>query len=91
MNELVRKSPFGHVALGAKIRDLPLTFDRKMKIEALYERWVPIPANEADDMQHVHGRFAARLGARLRLCLGFGEPLRHGGVLARQFQEPPPV
>jgi hypothetical protein len=24
-----------------------------MKIEALYERWVPIPANEADDMQHV--------------------------------------
>jgi hypothetical protein len=29
------------------------TFDRKMKIEALYERWVPIPANEADDMQHV--------------------------------------
>jgi hypothetical protein len=29
------------------------TLDRKMKIEALYERWVPIPANEADDMQHV--------------------------------------
>ena len=29
------------------------TFDRKLKIEALYERWVPIPANEADDMQHV--------------------------------------
>jgi hypothetical protein len=29
------------------------TFDRKMKIEALYERWVSIPANEADDMQHV--------------------------------------
>ncbi len=29
------------------------TFDRKMKIEALYERWVPIPANEADDMEHV--------------------------------------
>jgi hypothetical protein len=30
------------------------TFDRKMKIEALYERWVPIPANEAGDLQHVH-------------------------------------
>lgn len=29
------------------------TLDRKMKIEALFERWVPIPANEADDMQHV--------------------------------------
>jgi hypothetical protein len=29
------------------------TFDRKMKIEALYERWVPIPANASDDMQHV--------------------------------------
>jgi len=29
------------------------TFDRKMKIEALYERWVPIPANETNDMQHV--------------------------------------
>jgi hypothetical protein len=29
------------------------TLDRKMKIEALYARWVPIPANEADDMQHV--------------------------------------
>ena len=24
-----------------------------MKIETLYERWVPIPANESDDMQHV--------------------------------------
>jgi hypothetical protein len=29
------------------------TFDRKMKIETLYERWAPIPANESDDMQHV--------------------------------------
>jgi hypothetical protein len=34
-------------------RGIGTTFDRKMKIEALYERWVPVPANEADDMQHV--------------------------------------
>ena len=29
------------------------TFDRKIKIEALYERWIPIPANATEDMQHV--------------------------------------
>ena len=29
------------------------TFDRKIKIEALYERWIPIPANTTEDMQHV--------------------------------------
>lgn len=29
------------------------TFDRRMKIENLYERWVPEPANEGDDMQHI--------------------------------------
>jgi hypothetical protein len=29
------------------------TFDRRLKIESLYERWVPEPANEADDMRHV--------------------------------------
>lgn len=29
------------------------TFDRRLKIESLYERWVPEPANDADDMQHV--------------------------------------
>ncbi len=29
------------------------TFDRKIKIEALYERWVPIPANATEDMRHV--------------------------------------
>lgn len=29
------------------------TFDRRLKIESLYERWVPEPANEADDMQHI--------------------------------------
>jgi hypothetical protein len=29
------------------------TFDRKIKIEALYERWVPIPGDETYDMQHV--------------------------------------
>ena len=30
-----------------------ITFDRKIKIEALYEPWVPIPAEEVDDAQHV--------------------------------------
>jgi hypothetical protein len=30
------------------------TFDRRLKIESLYERWVPEPANEADDMRHIH-------------------------------------
>jgi hypothetical protein len=29
------------------------TFDRRLKIESLYERWVPEPANETDDMQHI--------------------------------------
>ena len=29
------------------------TFDRKMRIEALYERQVPIPGGESDDVQHV--------------------------------------
>jgi hypothetical protein len=29
------------------------TFDRRLKIESLYERWVPEPANESDDMRHV--------------------------------------
>lgn len=29
------------------------TFDRRLKIEGLYERWVPQPASEADDMQHI--------------------------------------
>jgi hypothetical protein len=29
------------------------TFDRRLKIESLYERWVPEPANDADDMRHV--------------------------------------
>jgi hypothetical protein len=29
------------------------TFDRRLKIESLYERWVPEPANEADDMRHI--------------------------------------
>jgi hypothetical protein len=30
------------------------TFDRRLKIESLYERWVPEPVNEADDMHHIH-------------------------------------
>jgi hypothetical protein len=30
------------------------TFDRRLKIENLYERWVPEPVNEADDMRHIH-------------------------------------
>jgi hypothetical protein len=29
-------------------------FDRRLKIESLYERWVPEPVNEADDMHHIH-------------------------------------
>ena len=29
------------------------TFDRRLKIEGLFERWVPEPANESDDMRHV--------------------------------------
>lgn len=30
------------------------TFDRRQKIESLYERWVPEPVNEADDMRHIN-------------------------------------
>ena len=30
------------------------TFDWWLKIENLYERWVPEPVNEADDMRHIH-------------------------------------
>ena len=48
------------------------TFDRKMKIEALYERWVPIPANEAGDMQHVQ----AFIGAAKHLVKGAIETTR---------------
>jgi hypothetical protein len=29
------------------------TFDRRMKIESLYERWVPDPANDGEDMQYI--------------------------------------
>jgi len=35
------------------LRGTGTTFDRKMKIEALYERWVPIPAGESSNMQYV--------------------------------------
>ena len=29
------------------------SFDRRLKIENLYERWVPEPVNEAYDMHHM--------------------------------------
>ena len=35
------------------VRGAGSTFDRKMKIETLFERWVPIPANQSDDMRHI--------------------------------------
>jgi hypothetical protein len=30
------------------------TFDRRMKIESLFERWVPDPANDGEDMRYIH-------------------------------------
>jgi hypothetical protein len=51
----VRESPQPEWQQAYVFRGKGTTFDRKMKIEALYERWVPTPANEADDMQHVQG------------------------------------
>lgn len=30
------------------------TFDRRLKVESLYERWVPEPVTETDDMHHIH-------------------------------------
>jgi hypothetical protein len=46
-----RAQPDWHVAYG--FRGDGSTLDRKMKIESLYERWVPEPTNESDDMQHI--------------------------------------
>jgi hypothetical protein len=51
--EQLREKPQPQWQEAHAFRGTGSTFDRKMKIEALYERWVPIPANEADDMQHV--------------------------------------
>ena len=31
------------------------TFDRRIKIEALYERQIPVPGGESDDVQKVQG------------------------------------
>jgi hypothetical protein len=49
----VREKPRLHWQQAYAFRGKGSTFDRKMKIEALYERWIPIPANEVGDMQHV--------------------------------------
>jgi hypothetical protein len=46
-----RAQPDWQIAYG--FRGTGSTFDRRLKIESLYERWVPEPANEADDMQHI--------------------------------------
>jgi hypothetical protein len=49
----VRERPQPEWQQAYAFRGKGTTFDRKMKIETLYERWVPIPANESDDMHHV--------------------------------------
>jgi hypothetical protein len=50
----VRESPKAEWQLAYAFRGHKSTFDRKMKIEALYERWVPVPAEGGDEMQHMH-------------------------------------
>jgi len=49
----VRERPQPEWQQAYAFRGKGTTFDRKMKIETLYERWVPIPASEADDMLYV--------------------------------------
>ena len=49
----VRERPQPEWQQAYAFRGKGTTFDRKMKIEALYERWVPIPTNESDDIQQV--------------------------------------
>ena len=49
----VRERPQPEWQQAYAFRGKGTTLDRKMRIETLYERWVPIPASEADDMLHV--------------------------------------
>lgn len=49
----VRESPQPEWQQAYAFRGKGTTIDRALKIEALYERWVPVPADEVDDMLHV--------------------------------------
>jgi hypothetical protein len=49
----VRKRPQPEWQQAFAFRGKGTTLDRRMKIEALYERWIPIPAEEVGDAQHV--------------------------------------
>jgi hypothetical protein len=49
----VRESPQPEWQQAYAFRGKGTTIDRALKIEALYERWVPIPADEVGDMLHV--------------------------------------
>jgi hypothetical protein len=49
----VRESPQPEWQQAHAFRGRGTTIDRALKIEALYERWVPVPANDVDDMLHV--------------------------------------
>jgi hypothetical protein len=49
----VRERPQPEWQQAYAFRGKGTTIDRALKIEALYERWVPIPADEADEMLHV--------------------------------------
>ena len=49
----LRESPQSQWQEAYAFRGSGSTFERRTKIEALYERWIPFPSNEADDIQHI--------------------------------------
>jgi hypothetical protein len=51
--QLLREKPQQQWQEAYAYRGTGSTLDRKMKIEALYERWVPVPTDDRDDMRHV--------------------------------------
>jgi len=53
LTQQVREKPQPQWQEAYAYRGTGNTFDRKMKIEALYERWVPVPTDEREDIHHV--------------------------------------
>jgi hypothetical protein len=62
-----KAQPDWHAAYG--FRGSGSTLDRRMKIESLYERWVPEPANEGDEMHHIQ-EFIDAVKERVSFAIG---------------------
>lgn len=52
-SQQLREKPQSQWQEAYAFRGTGSTLDRRIKIEALYEQWVPIPASATEDMQHV--------------------------------------